>query len=911
MSNPFTSLSGRRWTLGREFARGGEGTIHEVDGASDKVAKIYLTLPDAAKVEKLSALLATATPDLVRVAAWPIDLLFDPAGRTAGILMPKVAGRRPIHDLYGPASRKQHFPRADWGFLVHAARNAAAAVEAVHDAGHVIGDLNESGFLVAADATVRVIDCDSFQIRHAGRTYRCGVGKPEYTPPEFQQGSYAGSDRSASHDGFGLAVLVFQLLFMGRHPFAGVNRGVGETPRIEQSIACGHFAYSRKTGGTLSPALHTPRLNLLPDPVAALFERAFAPGGCRPPAAEWRAGLDELSRALRACADNAQHRYPAGSSACPWCAIEDASGPIYFPCLAVPGAPPARPPAFDDGFDLLAFLKRIESIPFPAKDLPIPQVPLPKSTPLPAEADTSRLPTIGSMPRPPVFRPEPLPPLPVYAPELDAASPPDAEPVPPWPIPTVLKAPPKPQFVPVPPPAPPTFERGPDAAAHARRTAAQLRRQTEHRLAKWGASLTSMFAGLAGVAWAAGQIGGSTAAAVVGSGALLGLAFAVVWLISARDIASQVAAERSRVERLAAEVRHRNDLVKARHESICQEVEATSHRRAERFEAETRRWEAAARQAKAANAAEVARCDAARPVVAAERTAAKARNATRVEGWTVIVERHEAPRIQAWRLETARVQSARDGAEGRNASAWRVHEARMREHYAAVAERDGRVAAWDATRLKLREVRAARSRIAAAARLRRDDVRRGWEAQHFNASTTADELADVVNECVRNYEALKIAYLRDLDRLGAGERASQLRTHLESAVIAFARIPGVGPNRIGELRAYGYETAADVDGGVINVPGIGPRLRDQLLDWRGLVEQCFRFDALKSIKPTDLRRLLGKYRAERDALRQRMAGAADRCDDLARRCRERQAIFAAELLAAERVLAQALADERA
>ncbi len=910
MSGPLTSTSGRRWTLGREFARGGEGALHEVDGASGVVAKMYLELPDAAKVEKLSALLATATPGLGRVAAWPSDLLFDPAGRATGILMPKVIDRRPIHDLYGPASRKQHFPRADWGFLVHAARNAAAAVEAVHGAGHVIGDLNESGFLVAADATVRMIDCDSFQIRHGGRTYRCGVGKPEYTPPELQEGNYGDSDRSASHDGFGLAVLIFQLLFMGRHPFAGVKRGAGETPTIDRSIAGGHFAYSRRVGGPLSPAPHTPRLDFLPNPVGALFERAFTIGDRRPTAAEWRAGLDALARSLQRCTDNPQHRFPAGSIACPWCAIIDSSGPDYFPYRVVPGAPPARPPEFDDGFDLLAFLERLQAIPFPAKDLPIPQVPLPKPAPLPAEADTSRLPAIGPMPRPPVFQPEPLPPLPVYTPELDAATPPDAEPVPPWPVPTVRKVPPKPQFAPVPLPTPPTLERPPDAAAHARRLADELRGQTEHRLVKWGAVVAAAVAAVAGVLWAAGQVGASTAVAGGVSGASLGLAFAIAWYVSTRDVARQVAAERRRIDRIAADVLHENDLVQARHEAVYREAEAKARLRTHRHEAAMRAWQETAEQVKGANAAETARFDVARPVIAAKRATAEAKNAARIEAWKVVVDRHEAPRLEAWRLETARVQYSRDSADWRNANAWRIHESRMCEHHAAVAKHEGRAAAWEAARRKLSEVRSARSRIVAAARLRRDDVRRRWEAEYLNACATEMELNDLSHELLRNYEAQKTAYLRDVNLLGAGERASQMRNHLESAVIAYSNIPGVGPNRLGELHAYGYETAADIDGGVINVPGIGPHLRDQLVGWRRLVEQCFRFDALKSINPADLRRLLGKYRGDRDASRQRMTAAAGRSEAFAARCRERKAVFAADLLAAERTLAQAVADER-
>ena len=42
--------------------------------------------------------------------------------------------------------------------------------------------------------------------------------------------------RTENHDRFGLAVLIYQLLFVGRHPCAGVYRGAGD-PSFEELIA--------------------------------------------------------------------------------------------------------------------------------------------------------------------------------------------------------------------------------------------------------------------------------------------------------------------------------------------------------------------------------------------------------------------------------------------------------------------------------------------------------------------------------------------------------------------------------------------------------------------------------------------------------------------------------------------------
>ena len=54
----------------------------------------------------------------------------------------------------------------------------------------------------------------------------------------------------ANHDRFGLAILIFHLLFVGRHPFAGRYRGAGDLS-IEKAIAERRFAFSKNRSETL------------------------------------------------------------------------------------------------------------------------------------------------------------------------------------------------------------------------------------------------------------------------------------------------------------------------------------------------------------------------------------------------------------------------------------------------------------------------------------------------------------------------------------------------------------------------------------------------------------------------------------------------------------------------------------
>ena len=163
----FCGLQGEEAGLGRCLGQGGEGAVYAVANRPTTVAKIYARRPDAYASRKLGAMVQLGTDELATLAAWPQNLLHDPrTGNVVGFLMPRIDDHHEIHKLYSPATASD-FPDADWGFLAHAARNLAAAFDAVHRHGHVIGDVNQGNVLVA-QATVRLIDCDSFQITTSG-----------------------------------------------------------------------------------------------------------------------------------------------------------------------------------------------------------------------------------------------------------------------------------------------------------------------------------------------------------------------------------------------------------------------------------------------------------------------------------------------------------------------------------------------------------------------------------------------------------------------------------------------------------------------------------------------------------------------------------------------------------------------
>jgi DNA-binding helix-hairpin-helix protein with protein kinase domain len=331
---------GRQIRAGHQIGAGGEGTVYEIVGDPSAVLKVYTKPVQPQKVAKLLAMVAAKDDALAQVSAWPIEIARKAAGGDCcGLVMPRITSSREVHELFSPQTRRRCFPRADYRFLVHAARNIAVAFEILHSRGIVLGDVNEGNLLVDNQAMSRLIDCDSFQFSAGGTTYKCEVGIALYTPPELQGVNFRDVVRTVNHDCFGLAVLMFHMLFMGRHPFAGRFLGSGDMP-LEKAISQHRFAYGANAKALqMAPPPGSMTLPELPQAISSLFERAFsessARGGSRPSASEWRDGLEFLKTRLRECDDDPGHYYAKDSGVCPWCRLINAGAPNLFISVAL------------------------------------------------------------------------------------------------------------------------------------------------------------------------------------------------------------------------------------------------------------------------------------------------------------------------------------------------------------------------------------------------------------------------------------------------------------------------------------------------------------------------------------------------------------------------------------------------
>lgn len=324
------------------IGKGGEGEVYVIAGRSGQAVKIYNADLRTKREEKVRAMVGERLAIKSDLVAFPSEVVTDGRGSFLGFTMRLVVGYRPLHELYSPKSRQRHFPKADYRFLLSAALNVARAVGNVHQTGCIIGDLNHSGVLVAQDATVALIDADSFQFSLNGKSYPCVVGVPDFTAPELHKRNLGSVQRTKNQDNFGLAVAIFHLLFMGRHPYAG--RGKGPDISIGDAIAQNRFAFSliRDVETQTAPPPGALTLSMFPGGIARAFERAFGiHPSARPSAEDWIEALSGLEGQLIHCSRVKTHYFPRNVGGCVWCGLTASSGFDMFPDLTsvVPNIP--------------------------------------------------------------------------------------------------------------------------------------------------------------------------------------------------------------------------------------------------------------------------------------------------------------------------------------------------------------------------------------------------------------------------------------------------------------------------------------------------------------------------------------------------------------------------------------------
>ncbi|HEX6472626.1 MAG TPA: hypothetical protein VF069_26280 [Streptosporangiaceae bacterium] len=343
-----TPMTGRDVLMGGEPVRlaerplksGGQAAVYPVQGLAGTVVKIYRESQDAAQERRLERMLTlhplgdrptheTQPPEL----AWPTHLVRDRGGAFLGYAMRQFSEPQHVQivGLFTRSQRARLFPgRGDWRFLLGVSWNLAFMTARLHHGGFVIGDFSSNNVVVDGSGFVTFLDCDSiaFTDPKTGEYFPCLMHTADYSAPERHKGGPA----TPESDDFALAVLIYQLLTGGNHPFGGVPHESDSDATVKDNIAAS-CSYVVEPGRIVVPRTVVDP-GVLPPALLGLARRAFGPGvddpAARPAAREWLRALSEERPRVRVCADRPLHTYGSHLDACPWCARVHATGQDLF-----------------------------------------------------------------------------------------------------------------------------------------------------------------------------------------------------------------------------------------------------------------------------------------------------------------------------------------------------------------------------------------------------------------------------------------------------------------------------------------------------------------------------------------------------------------------------------------------------
>ncbi len=342
--------------LGAPIGSGATAEVFTIIGKNNIVAKIYNN-GDQARIyhQKLSIMIGRPlnfaqtnhNGSIIPQVAWPQFLITDDAGSFKGFAMPSVDHSITVslNSLFSHQTRSQRSLPDDIRFRIYCSANLAKVTAALHRVGHYVIDMKHINIRVhPASTTVTLLDADGFSIQgQDGRRYPAQHISDEYMAPEAQR--LSPDKLGVEQDNFSIAVLIFQLLNNGIHPFQGVSKPGQALTSNQERINAGMYAYGHIKDSRLSPT-PTSVHEFFDATTRAMFDRAFKTGK-RPTAQEWERHLLNLLPRLKKCGVNPNHvDYGVG---CGQCAVDAkiqarATGGMNAPTPRPPSPPTPPPP---------------------------------------------------------------------------------------------------------------------------------------------------------------------------------------------------------------------------------------------------------------------------------------------------------------------------------------------------------------------------------------------------------------------------------------------------------------------------------------------------------------------------------------------------------------------------------------
>lgn len=301
------SLSAGKFTevnidTGNVLGKGAEASVYKAFiGKKLHAAKIFHATHKV-NVEKIQAMIVNPPTNLTGETAgiehpryaWPISIILDSTNQPIGFLMPLIDLAESFTlDYYYDKNLIPKLKAPEevaLSYKIEIATNLSALIADLHRHEHYFIDFKPQNIHVFKRThAVTLIDCNGFSIGSAQDIrYPAQLLSTDYISPEAFRSHASAKDLGVDQDKYALAVIIFQLLNGGIHPFQGIPTDHDSSASTnDEKAAAGLYPHGKIPNPKIKPrpqSIHS----CFDDRTRIMFDKAFtAPPELRPSAEEW------------------------------------------------------------------------------------------------------------------------------------------------------------------------------------------------------------------------------------------------------------------------------------------------------------------------------------------------------------------------------------------------------------------------------------------------------------------------------------------------------------------------------------------------------------------------------------------------------------------------------------------------